>query len=156
MGAPLWETQYLPISLNGRGVVGFAPVTITPSFTHIGQEIPFSGHTLLRRYCTRVTRSILALSLHSYGLPVGMHKQGLLIGLQAIGPSLENRTPLTFGALFERTFSGFVPCCLGIRRACGTLHASTLTSVLSPHRCRPDCDRFVIDAAATSAGFRVH
>lgn len=82
-------------------------------------------------------------------------RNGLLIGLQAIGPSLENRTFLTFGAPYERSFSAFVSRSLGIRRACGTLHASTLSSVLSLHRRRPDCDRFVIGAAATSVGFRV-
>lgn len=56
--------------------------------------------------------------------PWGRIRNGLLIGLQAIGRSLENRTSLTFGASCERSFGGFVPRSLGIRRACGTLHAS--------------------------------
>jgi amidase len=34
--------------------------------------------------------------------------QGLPIGMQIIGPYLEDRTPLTFAALMEGEFGGFV------------------------------------------------
>ena len=41
--------------------------------------------------------------------PWGRTRNGLLIGLQAIGPYLEDRTSITFAALLERAFGGFVP-----------------------------------------------
>ena len=39
--------------------------------------------------------------------PWGRTKGGLPIGLQAIGPYLEDRTTITFAALLEREFGGF-------------------------------------------------
>jgi amidase len=39
--------------------------------------------------------------------PVGLTRGGLPIGLQAIGPYLEDRTPIHFAALLEREFGGF-------------------------------------------------
>ena len=40
-------------------------------------------------------------------LPVGLSRSGLPIGVQAIGPYLEDRTPLRFAALVAREFGGF-------------------------------------------------
>jgi amidase len=40
--------------------------------------------------------------------PVGRSKQGLPIGLQAIGPYLEDRTPIRFTALVAKEIGGFV------------------------------------------------
>jgi amidase len=39
--------------------------------------------------------------------PVGLSRSGLPIGLQAIGPYLEDRTPLRFAALLARELGGF-------------------------------------------------
>ena len=39
--------------------------------------------------------------------PVGLTRSGLPIGLQAIGPYLEDRTPIRFAALVAREFGGF-------------------------------------------------
>jgi amidase len=39
--------------------------------------------------------------------PVGFTRGGLPIGLQAIGPYLEDRTPLRFAALVARELGGF-------------------------------------------------
>ncbi len=41
--------------------------------------------------------------------PWGRTHNGLPIGLQAIGPYLEDRTPITFAALLEQEFGGFIP-----------------------------------------------
>jgi amidase len=39
--------------------------------------------------------------------PVGLTRGGLPIGIQVIGPYLEDRTPLAFAGLLEREFGGF-------------------------------------------------
>jgi amidase len=41
--------------------------------------------------------------------PIGRSSSGLPIGVQIIGPYLEDRTTIAFAALLEREFSGFVP-----------------------------------------------
>jgi amidase len=41
--------------------------------------------------------------------PVGRSHEGLPIGLQAIGPYLEDRTPLRFVSLLAREIGGFTP-----------------------------------------------
>ena len=40
--------------------------------------------------------------------PIGLSEGGLPIGVQIVGPYLEDRTPLAFAALIEREFGGFV------------------------------------------------
>jgi amidase len=41
--------------------------------------------------------------------PNGFSESGLPIGVQIVGPALEDRTPLAFAALIEREFGGFKP-----------------------------------------------
>ena len=41
--------------------------------------------------------------------PIGLSDTGLPIGVQIVGPYLEDRTPIAFAALMEREFGGFVP-----------------------------------------------
>jgi amidase len=41
--------------------------------------------------------------------PIGLTDNGLPVGVQIVGPYLEDRTPLAFAALIEREFGGFVP-----------------------------------------------
>jgi amidase len=41
--------------------------------------------------------------------PIGFSESGLPIGVQIVGPALEDRTPLAFAALIEREFGGFKP-----------------------------------------------
>jgi amidase len=91
------------------------PVTITPAFPHIGLDVPFPTRTLtingeevpygrLQAYPGLATLS----GLPATAFPWGRTRQGLPIGLQAIGPYLEDYTPLAFAALLEREFGGFV------------------------------------------------
>lgn len=47
--------------------------------------------------------------LPATALPAGLTQEGLPVGVQAIGPYLEDRTPIRFAALVEREFGGFVP-----------------------------------------------
>ncbi|MEH2482255.1 amidase [Nitrobacteraceae bacterium AZCC 2146] len=46
--------------------------------------------------------------LPATAIPVAMSKEGLPIGLQILGPWLEDRTPLKLAELIEREFGGFV------------------------------------------------
>lgn len=47
--------------------------------------------------------------LPATAIPVAMSKDGLPIGVQIVGPWLEDRTPLRLAELIEREFGGFVP-----------------------------------------------
>jgi amidase len=47
--------------------------------------------------------------LPATAIPVAMSSEGLPIGLQIIGPWLEDRTPLKLAELIEQAFGGFVP-----------------------------------------------
>jgi amidase len=93
-----------------------APVTITPAFHHVSDEVPVLERTLqvngtevpymyLPIYAGVATYS----GLPATAFPWGRTRGGLPIGLQAIGPYLEDRTTITFAALLEREFGGFVP-----------------------------------------------
>ncbi len=93
-----------------------APVTITPAFPHISDQVPVLERTLqvngteipymyLPIYAGVATYS----GLPSTAFPWGRTRGGLPIGLQAIGPYLEDRTTITFASLLEREFGGFVP-----------------------------------------------
>jgi amidase len=50
-----------------------------------------------------------APGLPATAIPIGLSEDGLPIGVQIVGPAFEDRTPLAFAALIERTFGGFVP-----------------------------------------------
>lgn len=47
--------------------------------------------------------------LPATAMPIGLSEGGLPIGMQIVGPFLEDRTPLAFAALVEREFGGFTP-----------------------------------------------
>jgi amidase len=47
--------------------------------------------------------------LPSTAIPTGLSPSGLPVGVQIVGPWLEDRTPLKLAELIEREFGGFVP-----------------------------------------------
>ena len=47
--------------------------------------------------------------LPATAIPIGISPEGLPVGVQIVGPWLEDRTPLRFAELIEREFGGFVP-----------------------------------------------
>jgi amidase len=47
--------------------------------------------------------------LPATAVPIGFSPEGLPIGVQIVGPWLEDRTPLKLAELIEREFGGFVP-----------------------------------------------
>jgi amidase len=47
--------------------------------------------------------------LPSTAIPLGLNAQGLPLGVQIVGPFLEDRTPLRLAELIEQEFGGFIP-----------------------------------------------
>jgi amidase len=47
--------------------------------------------------------------LPATAIPLGLSKDGLPLGVQIVGPYLEDRTPLKLAELIEREFGGFIP-----------------------------------------------
>lgn len=91
-----------------------APVTIVPAFHH--RRVPWMEDTLeVNGYIVPYARlglypSIATLSGQpATAFPTGLNSEGLPIGLQAIGPYLEDRTPIRFAALVQQAFGGYQP-----------------------------------------------
>jgi len=93
-----------------------APVTITPAFPHISDQVPILKRTL---QVTGAEVPYMYLPIYAgvaeySGLPAtafpwGRTRGGLPIGLQAIGPYLEDRLTIAFASMLEREFGGFTP-----------------------------------------------
>ncbi len=90
------------------------PVTIVPAFSHDdsvfaarrldvnGASVPYAR--------LQVYPGLAGLSGQpATAFPVGRTRGGLPIGLQAIGPYLEDRTPIRFAELVAREWGGFTP-----------------------------------------------
>jgi amidase len=91
-----------------------APAFLTPAFPHIALDVPFGRriHTVNGQdvpYILGTTHPALATlcGQPATAFPVGLTSAGLPIGLQVIGPYLEDRTPIRFAALVARAFGGF-------------------------------------------------
>jgi amidase len=90
------------------------PATLGPAFKHTsvppaerkldidGQEVEFDYTSFYPGLSNLVGHPAIAF-------PAGLTDAGLPIGLQAIGPFLEDRTPIRFAQLIEEEFGGFVP-----------------------------------------------
>lgn len=90
------------------------PVTLGPAFEHT--EIPPSERKLhidgreMEFDYTSFYPGLSNLPGHpATAFPMGVNDAGLPIGLQAIGPFLEDRTPIRFAQLVEEELGGFVP-----------------------------------------------
>ena len=71
--------------------------------------VTIGGRTVSHRLQT-VYAGISALSgLPATAFPSGLTHDRLPIGLQALGPYLEDRTPIRFAALVATEFGGFQP-----------------------------------------------
>jgi amidase len=77
--------------------------------------------------------------------PIDHSESGLPIGVQIIGPYLEDRTTIAFAELLEREFGGFMPPALpecSIRRSCGEVPPLAPTfggsTICNPSTCA-DC-----------------
>lgn len=92
------------------------PATIVPAFPHIDPGVPFAERSLTvageqvpysRLQCYPGLATLAGQPATVF--PAGRTRSGLPIGLQAIGPFLEDRTPLTFAAALEPELGGFQP-----------------------------------------------
>ena len=93
-----------------------APIAPVPPFRHIPDQVPM-GERSLDVAGRRIPYGRLWVypglatlpGLPATAFPCGRTRGGLPIGLQAVGPSLEDRTPLRFAALLAEAFGGFSP-----------------------------------------------
>jgi amidase len=91
------------------------PVTPTPAFPHDHEPDQTKRKLIVngapQDYFSNVLWAGVATmpGLPATALPVGRSPEGLPIGVQIIGPWLEDRTPLKLAQLIEREFGGFVP-----------------------------------------------
>jgi amidase len=91
------------------------PPMPTPAFPH-QQSMPVSERRIDidGRECVFFDQLVWPEIATTPGLPataapIGFSESGLPLGVQIVGPYLEDRTPLTFAALMEREFGGFIP-----------------------------------------------
>jgi len=93
--------------------VVLCPVTPRSAFAHDhsdrnGRRISIDG-TEVSYWDQNMWNGIATLvGLPATAMPIALSDQGLPIGMQIIGPYLEDRTPLAFAILMEREFGGFV------------------------------------------------
>ena len=142
-GLTATAAQFIGLHAQHTWDVLLTSVTITPAFPHISQETTFASRTLqingeMVPYSRlQVYPGLASLSGQpATAFPWGRTHNGLPIGLQAIGPYLEDRTPITFAALLARAFGGFVPPPGYQAYICSIAHAPTPPGVLAYH-CHP-------------------
>lgn len=88
------------------------PITLVPAFPHIdapfakrtltvnGQTVPYGRQWVYPAFATLAGQPATAF-------PAGRCHDGLPIGLQAVGPYLEDRTPIRFAGLLSQELGGF-------------------------------------------------
>ena len=95
-----------------------APITLRTAFPHIDMPWPPTPELVtididgqLHPYGDQLVYPALATlsGQPATAFPVGLSSAGLPIGLQAIGPYLEDFTSIRFAALVAHEFGGFVP-----------------------------------------------
>jgi amidase len=96
-----------------------APAFITPAYPHWDKPWPNTPESIRKTLVINGAPALEELGLFcaavatlagqpSTAFPAGRTRGGLPIGLQAIGPYLEDRTPIRFAGLLAREFGGFV------------------------------------------------
>jgi amidase len=91
------------------------PIMPTPAYPHDhspdqeARRIKIDGKDYV--YTDQLTWPGIATlpGLPATAIPLGLSPQGLPLGVQILGPWLEDRTPLKLAELIEREFGGFVP-----------------------------------------------
>jgi amidase len=101
--------------LNRDWDVVLCPAMSTPAFPHDHSpdararriDIDGKAYPYLDQFFWPAIATLLGLP--TTVAPIGRSPEGLPIGVQIIGPQLEDRTTLAFARLIEREFGGFVP-----------------------------------------------
>jgi amidase len=93
--------------------VVICPVMPTTAFPHDHGDMEARSISIDGRDVRYADQSVWAgiatlTGLPATAMPIGRGPDGLPIGMQIIGPYLEDRTPLAFAELAEREFGGFV------------------------------------------------
>ena len=107
------RAQWRELFKNFDAVI--CPVLPTPAFPHDHspeqetRRIDIDGKAYV--YPDQLAWAGIATlpGLPSTAIPIGRSAEGLPIGVQIVGPWLEDRTPLKLAELIEREFGGFVP-----------------------------------------------
>lgn len=91
-----------------------APITLTPAFEHTSvpnadRRLSINGHQVEFEYMSFFPSLATLAGQPATVMPAGKNQAGLPLGLQAIGPFLEDRTTLRFASLLEQEFGGFQP-----------------------------------------------
>jgi amidase len=99
--------------------VVLAPAFFTPAYPHWDRPWPntpesdrktveINGRTVLEELGLFFPSVATLAGQPATAFPAGLTRAGLPIGLQAIGPYLEDRTPIRFASLLARELGGFV------------------------------------------------
>jgi amidase len=102
-------------ALFGKFDAVVCPIMPTPAYPH--DHSPDQGTRVIMidntpyPYSDQLTWPGVATlpGLPATSIPVGFSANNLPVGVQIIGPWLEDRTPLKLAELIEREFGGFVP-----------------------------------------------
>jgi amidase len=94
--------------------VAICPVLPIPAFEHNHAEmetcrIEIDGQSVPYVALSQWSAVSAVGGLPSTAMPIGLSPRGLPIGVQVVGPYLEDRTTLGFAQLAEREFGGFTP-----------------------------------------------
>jgi amidase len=95
-----------------------APAFFVPAYPHWDKPCPVTPASITKTVDVNGKPTLEELGLvypsvttlagqPATALPVGLTRSGLPIGLQSIGPYLEDRTPIRFASLVAREFGGF-------------------------------------------------
>ena len=100
-----WDVLLAPVWLGPAYPHQDFPWPITPEFLRRTMEI--DGRTVLQELGLFYPALSTLPGQPATAFPVGLTRSGLPIGLQAIGPYLEDRTPIRFAELCAREWGGF-------------------------------------------------
>jgi amidase len=95
-----WDVVVCPVLATTAGVHDQAAMD--------ERRIVIDGHSVPYKSQAVWTGIASVAGLPATSLPIGLSEDGLPIGMQVIGPHLEDHSTLTFAELAEREFGGFV------------------------------------------------
>ena len=94
--------------------VVLCPVSPTPAFLHDpgameARRLRIDDHEIAYQDQSPWSSLATLTGLPATAMPIGLSEEGLPVGMQIIGPYLEDRTTIAFAEAVEGAFGGFVP-----------------------------------------------